>query len=210
MHQWDTIGSSRFWVMHSAPYRRRHAVLCCFDLTDMQSFNNVKYWLQEVDRYAFENVAIVIVGCKADLTLKRVVDLETVLEFCGMVNRSYVETSAKEALNTDEVMLQTIHDIAAARHKEVHAALASSTKHCAQRNRQVRKEVLTALLCVYYYTEAHITMLPVEVMHIIVGKAMGVLGRHGLEEVGRQVWARECMLEEEECKAHATVALSST
>ena len=182
-------------------------MLCCFDLTDMVSFQNVKQWLQEVDRYAYDNVTVVIVGCKADLTLKRVVDVETVLEFCDGLKLSYVETSAKEALNTDEVMLQTIHDIAAARHKKVHAASASSTKHCAQRNRQVRKEVLTALLCVYYYTEAHITVLPVEVMHIIVGEAVGVLGRHGLEEVGRQVWARECVLTYEEREAQPRVRL---
>ena len=124
-------------------------MLCCFDLTDMTSFHNVKQWLREVHTYAHENVTVVIVGCKADLTEKRVVDAETVLKLCDGLNRSYVETSAKEALNTDEVMLQTIHDIAAARHKKVHAASASSTKHCAQRNRQERKkEVLTALLFV--------------------------------------------------------------
>ena len=193
------------------PYRRRHAALCCFDLTDMLSFSHIKQWLQEIDRYTLEDMPVVIVGCKADLTEKRVVDLETVLEFCDGLNRSYVETSAKEALNTDEVMLQTIHDIAAARHKEVHTASASSTKHCTLRNQHMRKEeVLTALLCVYYYTEAHITVLPVEVMHIIVGEAAWILGRHGLEEVERQVWARECVLTYEERDAQPRVIILHT
>ena len=73
-----------FRRVHYSPYRGRHAVLCCFDLTDMVSFRNLKQWLHEIDRYAHENVTVVIVGCKADLTEKRVVDVETVLEFCGM------------------------------------------------------------------------------------------------------------------------------
>ena len=49
-------------------------------------------------------MTVVIVGCKADLTEKRVVDVETVLKFCNglWVCPSYVESSAKEALNTDE------------------------------------------------------------------------------------------------------------
>ena len=96
-----------------------------------------------------------------------------------------------------------MHDIAAARHKEVHAALASSTNHCVQRNQQVRKEVLTALLCVYYYTEVHITVLPVEVMHMIVSEAVWVSPRHGLVEVERQVWARECVPTYEEYEAQS-------
>jgi Ras-related protein Rab-1A len=27
-----------------------------YDVTDMESFNNVKQWLQEIERYACENV----------------------------------------------------------------------------------------------------------------------------------------------------------
>ena len=46
-------------------------------------------------------------------------------------------------------------------------------------------------------------MLPVEVMHIIVGEVVGVLGRHGLEEMGRQVWARECVPTYEEYEAQS-------
>lgn len=42
-----------------------------------ESFNNVKQWLQEIDRYACENVNKLLVGNKSDLTTKKVVDFTT-------------------------------------------------------------------------------------------------------------------------------------
>ena len=46
-------------------------------MTDQESFNNVKQWLNEIDRYASENVNKLLVGNKSDLTAKKVVDTQT-------------------------------------------------------------------------------------------------------------------------------------
>jgi Ras-related protein Rab-1A len=48
-----------------------------YDVTDQESFNNVKQWLNEIDRYANENVNKLLVGNKSDLTAKKVVDTKT-------------------------------------------------------------------------------------------------------------------------------------
>lgn len=42
-----------------------------------ESFNNVKQWLDEIDRYACENVSRLLVGNKSDLISKKVVDVAT-------------------------------------------------------------------------------------------------------------------------------------
>jgi GTPase SAR1 family protein len=46
-------------------------------VTDQESFNNVKQWLNEIDRYASDNVNKLLVGNKSDLTANKVVATET-------------------------------------------------------------------------------------------------------------------------------------
>ena len=48
-----------------------------YDVTDQESFNNVKQWLNEIDRYASDNVNKLLVGNKCDLTAQKVVSYET-------------------------------------------------------------------------------------------------------------------------------------
>jgi Ras-related protein Rab-1A len=48
-----------------------------YDVTDQESFNNVKQWLNEIDRYASENVNKLLVGNKSDLSESKVVSSET-------------------------------------------------------------------------------------------------------------------------------------
>lgn len=48
-----------------------------YDVTDEDSFNNVKQWLSEIDRYASDSVNKLLVGNKCDLTENRAVSYDT-------------------------------------------------------------------------------------------------------------------------------------
>lgn len=48
-----------------------------YDVTEMESFNNVKQWLNEIDRYANDSVCKLLVGNKCDLVEGKVVDTST-------------------------------------------------------------------------------------------------------------------------------------
>ncbi|CAN6579544.1 unnamed protein product [Malus baccata var. baccata] len=74
---WDTAGQERFRTITSSYYRGAHGIIVVYDVTDQESFNNVKQWLNEIDRYASENVNKLLVGNKCDLTANKVVSYET-------------------------------------------------------------------------------------------------------------------------------------
>ena len=57
-------------------YRGAQGVIIVYDTTDLESFNNVKQWLHEIDRYASDNVNKLLVGNKSDLTSKRAVSFD--------------------------------------------------------------------------------------------------------------------------------------
>ena len=52
-------------------------MVVCFNIPShpfIDTFTNVKQWLQEIDRYASEGVNKLLVGNKSDLTSKKVVE----------------------------------------------------------------------------------------------------------------------------------------
>eukprot|EP00923_Selenidium_pygospionis_P034802 GHVN01060536.1.p1 GENE.GHVN01060536.1~~GHVN01060536.1.p1 ORF type:complete len:147 (+),score=14.68 GHVN01060536.1:81-521(+) len=69
---WDTAGQERFRTITSSYYRGAHGIIIVYDVTDRESFNNVKIWMQEIDKYAMESVNKLLVGNKSDLSSKRV------------------------------------------------------------------------------------------------------------------------------------------
>uniref|UniRef100_A0A674BQZ0 Ras-related protein ORAB-1-like n=1 Tax=Salmo trutta TaxID=8032 RepID=A0A674BQZ0_SALTR len=76
-----------------------------------ESFNNVKQWLQEIDRYASENVNKLLVGNKCDLTTKKVVDYTTAKEFADSLGIPFLETSAKNATNVEQAFMTMAAEI---------------------------------------------------------------------------------------------------
>ena len=103
--QWDTAGQERFRTITSSYYRGAQGIILVFDCTDMESFNNVKQWLGEIDRYACENVNKLLVGNKTDLVQGRVVDKNVAMEFADSMNIPYTETSAKNATGVEEAFM---------------------------------------------------------------------------------------------------------
>merc|ERR1712083_1266763 len=71
---WDTAGQERFRTITSSYYRGAHGIIIVYDITDVESFNNVRQWLFEIDRFASEHVNKLLVGNKSDLDQKRCVE----------------------------------------------------------------------------------------------------------------------------------------
>ena len=73
-----------------------------YDVTNQDSFEHVEDWLGEVNRYANESTAKLLVGNKADIVDRKVVSTEAARAFADKLGVSLVETSAKASTNVDE------------------------------------------------------------------------------------------------------------
>ena len=101
----DTAGQERFRTITSSYYRGAHGIIVVYDVTDNDTFNNVKQWLQEIDRYASEGVNKLLVGNKSDLVQKKVVDYQVAKDFADQLAIPFLETSAKNATNVEQAFL---------------------------------------------------------------------------------------------------------
>lgn len=108
---WDTAGQERFRTITSSYYRGAHGICVVYDVTDMDSFNNVKQWLQEIDRYATEGVNKLLVGNKSDMEDKKVVEYTVAKEFADSLGIPFLETSAKNASNVEQAFLTMARQI---------------------------------------------------------------------------------------------------
>uniref|UniRef100_A0A6N2LNL4 Uncharacterized protein n=1 Tax=Salix viminalis TaxID=40686 RepID=A0A6N2LNL4_SALVM len=108
---WDTAGQERFRTITSSYYRGAHGIIVVYDVTDQESFNNVKQWLNEIDRYASDNVNKLLVGNKSDLTANKVVSYETAKAFADEIGIPFMETSAKDATNVEQAFMAMAAEI---------------------------------------------------------------------------------------------------
>jgi len=94
---WDTAGQERFGPVRKKYYLGARAAVLVFDLTNLQSFENVDFWIKEVEGICGE-IPMILVGNKADL--KPVVKQDAIQDFTSRHNLTYIETSAKTGMNS--------------------------------------------------------------------------------------------------------------
>lgn len=98
---WDTAGQDRYRAITSAYYRGANAVLLCYDITAILTFNNVKRWLDEAREHVDPGTLVLLVGNKCDLEELRAVPTEDGENLARQENMLFIETSAKIATNID-------------------------------------------------------------------------------------------------------------
>lgn len=103
---WDTAGQERFRTITSSYYRGAHGIMMVYDITDKISFNNIKHWMSEVERYSSKNAKTILIGNKSDIISKRQVEFEIAEQFAKEQEIPFLETSAKKADNVDEAFTQ--------------------------------------------------------------------------------------------------------
>lgn len=99
---WDTAGQERFKTITTAYYRTAMGFMLVYDVTDPNSFENVRNWYNNIKENARENVQIVLVGNKNDIPDKRQVTYEQGQALGQELGVPFLETSAKTADSVEE------------------------------------------------------------------------------------------------------------
>lgn len=100
---WDTAGQEKYHSLAPMYYRGAAAAVVVYDITKPQTFVTLKNWVEELRSQGPKDIAIAIVGNKADLEDRREVDRVTAESYARDLNALYVETSAKADTNIQDL-----------------------------------------------------------------------------------------------------------
>jgi len=101
---WDTAGQEQFKSITRSYYRSVSAALLVYDVTNLESFNNLKNWIEEAKANANNELSIVLCGNKIDKE-NRVVSTEVGMRLAKDYGLTYIETSAKLNQNVETVFM---------------------------------------------------------------------------------------------------------
>ncbi|XP_051277800.1 ras-related protein Rab-27B-like [Dicentrarchus labrax] len=102
---WDTAGQERFRSLTTAFFRDAMGFLLMFDLTNQQSFLNVRNWMSQLQANAYcDSPDIVLVGTKADLRDLRDVHTRQARDLADRYGIPYLETSAVTGVSVEQAV----------------------------------------------------------------------------------------------------------
>jgi len=96
---WDTAGQERYRSLIPSYIRDCSVAIVVFDITNRASFMSTSKWIDDVRSERGNDVIVVLVGNKADLSDKRQVTLEEANAKATQLNILFMETSAKAGHN---------------------------------------------------------------------------------------------------------------
>jgi len=105
---WDTAGQESFRAITRSFYRNANGVILMYDLTRLESFENLEDWLREIRLNSDPDVVVYLVGNMHDLAdEEREVSTDIAQKFANEKKLDgFIEASAKTAENVSDVFIK--------------------------------------------------------------------------------------------------------
>eukprot|EP00467_Chlorarachnion_reptans_P003557 CAMPEP_0114501656 /NCGR_PEP_ID=MMETSP0109-20121206/8612_1 /TAXON_ID=29199 /ORGANISM="Chlorarachnion reptans, Strain CCCM449" /LENGTH=118 /DNA_ID=CAMNT_0001679395 /DNA_START=381 /DNA_END=737 /DNA_ORIENTATION=+ len=86
-------------------------ILLVYDVTDENSFQNIRNWIRNIDQHAAEGVEKLLIGNKCDMKDQRMIEKERGTILANEYDIKFFETSAKQNINVTEAFYAIASDI---------------------------------------------------------------------------------------------------
>ncbi|KAI9916628.1 hypothetical protein PsorP6_016735 [Peronosclerospora sorghi] len=96
---WDTAGQERFRSLIPSYIRDSSVAVVVYDITNRASFLNTSKWIEDVRTERGQDVVIMLVGNKTDISDRRQVSIDEGFDKAKEDNVMFIETSAKAGYN---------------------------------------------------------------------------------------------------------------
>jgi small GTP-binding protein len=110
---WDTAGQERFRAISRSYFRNAVGAVLVYDVTNLQSFDQLADWLTDLQTLATPNAYILLVGNKADLEKERQIGPELVKDFSERHHLETIDTSALSGKNIKEAFARMAFEVSA-------------------------------------------------------------------------------------------------
>ena len=101
LYIWDTAGQDRFRSITRNYYKGADGIILIYDITNEESFNNVKHWINSIKEEAPDKVVIILVGNKVDDEENRKIKKENGEKISQEFKLPFFECSAKADINVN-------------------------------------------------------------------------------------------------------------
>jgi len=109
---WDTAGQDRFRAITKNYYKGANGIILIYDVTNMQSYENVKNWITQIREEANPHVVIYLAGNKVDVSEEqKVVKTEDGKKIADEFNLPFYETSAKNGVNINKIFEELVEKV---------------------------------------------------------------------------------------------------
>ena len=101
---WDTAGQERFRSVTKSLYRDAKVIILVYDITEKETFNEVKdYWYEQIKLNSANDVILGLAGNKCDLYENEVITEEEGKELAKEMGAIFKLTSSKEKVGINEL-----------------------------------------------------------------------------------------------------------
>jgi len=104
---WDTAGQEKYRSITASFYKNCTIAILFCDVTSIESFNSLNYWMNDLKNTAPPDIVILLVANKCDLIRFRKISYEDLESFANRYMINFIEISAENGQGVDQILDQT-------------------------------------------------------------------------------------------------------